>query len=106
VDSFSELSKAYDNLYGNLDDLETVYADQSNINAKTNQAFQEDEANLLNTHTEVVEMRKELDAKLRYIQENRGADAPAQRYLTSRNTINLLLVIFMFCLVYFLFLGH
>jgi len=102
IDSFSELTKAYGDLYENLEELETVYTDQSHINAKTNQEFQEDEDKMLKQYSNVVEMRKKLDEKLRYIQENSGADAPAQRYLTRRNTINLILVIIGLCLTYYL----
>lgn len=102
-DSFSSLTDAYVNLYTSLDELENVYETQTNINGKTNAVYKKNVEELENNHEEVINLRRDLDKKLRYIQENRDVRlSPVLRMLHSRILINTLLVILFFVLLYFL----
>ena len=102
-DSFSSLTDAYNNLYNSLDKLENVYDEQTTIDGKTNKVYKKNTKELEDNHDEVVNLRKDLDKKLRYIQENRDIrTAPVLRMLQSRILINTLLVILFFVLLYFL----
>jgi len=102
-DSFSSLNDAYIDLFISLDDLEKVYDKQSTINGKTAGAYKKNVEELENNHEEILELRKDLDKKLKYIQENRNVrTAPLYRMLNSRILINTLLAILFFYLVYVL----
>ena len=102
-DSFSELQNAYKNLMDDLTEIENVYEKQSDYNAKTAKVFNENEEQLDENYDNVLKMRKDLDNRLRFLQEySNSAISPTFRRLDSVNLINILLVIFGCCLVYFL----
>jgi len=102
-DSFSSLNDAYINLYTSLDALEKIYDEQSTINGKTVNVYNTNVEELETNHEEVVKLRKNLDKKLKYIQENSNTrTAPLYRMLHSRIMINTLLVILFFYLLYVL----
>ena len=101
-DSFTSLTDAYVDLYTSLDKLENVYDNQTTVNGKTNKVYKTNNTELDSNHEEVVNLRKDLDKKLKYIQENRGIHiSPILRMLQSRILINTLLVILFFVLLYF-----
>ena len=63
----------------------------------------ENEEQLDENYDNVLKMRKDLDNRLRFLQEySNSAISPTFRRLDSVNLINILLVIFGCCLVYFL----
>jgi len=100
-DGFSSLTDAYLNLYTSMNTLEKVYDKQSTINGKTTAAYKKNSEEIDDNYLEVVSLRKDLDKKLKYIQENSNT-SPALRMLNSRLLINTLLVILLIYLVYVL----
>ena len=103
TDSFSSLNDAYVDLFISLDDLEKVYDKQTTINGKTVDVYKKNVEELENNHEEILKLRKDLDKKLKYVQENRNVrTAPLYRMLNSRILINTLLAILFFYLVYVL----
>ena len=100
-DGFSSLTDAYLNLYTSMNTLEKVYDKQSTINGKTTAAYKKNSEEIDDNYLEVVSLRKDLDKKLKYIQENSNT-SPALRMLNSRLLINTLLVILLVYLVYVL----
>jgi len=102
-DSFGSLTDAYVDLYSSMNTLENVYEKQSTINGKTNSAYEQNKGELDGNYKEVVSLRKDLDKKLKYIQENSNlGTSPALRSLNGRILINTLLVILLVYLVYVL----
>tara|TARA_B100001287_G_scaffold276862_1_gene290290 strand:+ start:26375 stop:26890 length:516 start_codon:yes stop_codon:yes gene_type:complete len=102
-DSFSSLNDAYVDLFTSLHELEGVYDTQTTINGKTADVYKKNVEEIENNHEEVLKLRKDLDKKLQYIQENKDIrTAPIYRMLHSRTLINTLLVILFFYLVYIL----
>ena len=102
-DSFSSLNDAYVDLFTSLDALENVYEKQTNINGKTTSVYKKNVEELENNHEDVINLRKDLDKKLRFIQEHKDSKtAMVYRMLHSRTLINTLLVILFFYLVYVL----
>lgn len=102
-DSFSSLTDAYVDLYTSMNTLEKVYDKQSTINGKTTTAYKQNSEEIDGNYKEVVSLRKDLDKKLKYIQENSNiGTSPALRMLNSRILINTLLVILLIYLVYVL----
>jgi hypothetical protein len=102
-DSFSSLTNAYVDLYTSMNTLEKVYDKQSTINGKTTAAYKTNSEEMDGNYQEVVSLRKDLDKKLKYIQENSNiGSSPALRMLNSRILINTLLVILLIYLVYVL----
>ena len=101
---FSEVIRdAYVDLYSSMNTLENVYEKQSTINGKTNSAYEQNKGELDGNYKEVVSLRKDLDKKLKYIQENSNlGTSPALRTLNGRILINTLLVILLVYLVYVL----
>jgi archaellum component FlaC len=102
-DSFSSLTDAYIDLYSSLDGLEKVYDKQTSNDGKTTGVYKKNTEELETNHEEVLKLRKDLDSKLRYIQENKDLrTAPLYRMLHRRTLINTLLVILFFYLVFVL----
>jgi hypothetical protein len=86
-----------------MNTLEKVYDKQSTINGKTTAAYKTNSEEMDGNYQEVVSLRKDLDKKLKYIQENSNiGSSPALRMLNSRILINTLLVILLIYLVYVL----
>ena len=103
IDNFSNLKNAYRKLYSSLDEMTTVYDNQTTENGKTVQVYNENEEQLDENYDNVLKMRKDLDNRLRFLQEySNNAISPTFRRLDSVNLINTLLIIFSCCLVYFL----
>ena len=99
-DSFSELSKAYENLYGAMDKLDNDYENQSKT-GKEPSTHDDNKEELEDFYEKMKEVRKSLDDKLLYIQEQSNVrTAPAYTMLRSRTLINTILVIFLIYLVY------
>ena len=71
--------------------------------ALDNISFEINKGEIDGNYKEVVSLRKDLDKKLKYIQENSNlGTSPALRMLNSRILINTLLVILLIYLVYVL----
>lgn len=101
-DSFGELSRAYDNVYSSLEDMETVYDKQSKT-GKTDETYEANTVEIEDLHAQILEVRQSLDDKLRYIQEQSDTrTASVYRMLRGRTLINTLLVILLIYLVYIL----
>tara|TARA_B100000989_G_C19509052_1_gene457999 strand:- start:1337 stop:1843 length:507 start_codon:yes stop_codon:yes gene_type:complete len=103
-DSFSELQNAYRNLINDLNELEDVYENQSSIEGKTVKVYQENQEQLKENYDELLNIRQDLDNKLKQIQEySESKLSPEQARLKSVNLINTLLVITMIYLIYVIF---
>jgi len=102
IDNFSELKSAYDALYKSMDSVNNVYTEQSTKNGITNDTYNTNEIQLEKTYEDVTEMQDDLDAKLKFIQEQlvNKSNSP-QRMLISRQLINTLLIILVLCVVYY-----
>jgi len=102
-DSFSELKKAYENLMDDLNELDTVYTDQSSYNAKTVDVYNENTEELEENYKRLKKERSILDQKLQQLQEYSNAKIlPESLQLKSVNLINTLLIIALFYLIYYL----
>jgi len=102
IDNFSELQSAYDALYKSMDSVNTVYTEQSTKNGVTNDTYDTNETQIKKTYENVTEMQNNLDAKLKYIQEQLANQTHGpQRMLESRQIINTLLIILVLCVVYY-----
>jgi len=104
TDSFSELTNAYDALHQSMGTVETVYAGQTTKNGVTNETYDTNENKLEETYENVTELQDDLDKKLRFIQEQlqHKGNSP-QRRLDSRFLINTILIIIVFCILYYAF---
>jgi hypothetical protein len=103
IDSFSELKNAYDALYKSMESTETVYEDQSKKDGVTNDAYDENKDTLDKTYKNVADMQENLDAKLKYIQEQlkHSGQNSSYRMFESRQLINTLLIILVFSILYY-----
>jgi len=103
IDSFSELKNAYDALYKSMESAETVYEDQSKKDGVTNDAYDENKDTLDKTYKNVADMQENLDAKLKYIQEQlkHNGQNSSYRMFESRQLINTLLIILVFSILYY-----
>jgi hypothetical protein len=100
-DNLASLTDAYIDLHKSLDDVENVYNKQSTIDGKTSEDFEKHMDELDINYNEVKNIRKDLDDKLRFIQENKDTRiGPAYKKLNSRILINTILVIILFYLIY------
>ena len=99
-DNFRKLSGAYDQLYSSLDNLNNVY-DKQVIDGKDNESYENDQEELEEFYKKTRKLRKELDDKLKYIQNQSNLNtAPVYRHQQSRVLINTLLIILLVYLVY------
>ena len=99
-ESFQHLTSAYKNLYSSLDELKKVYDEQIKDGA-TNEEYELNEKELEDYYNEVRTMRKDLDEKLFYIQNQSDIQtAPVYRRLNSQILINTLLLILLVYLIY------
>jgi len=100
-DNLTALSEAYIELFKSLDDVENVYKNQTKIDGKTKDDYDNNMEELDINYNAVKHIRKDLDDKLRYIQENKDTRiGPAYKRLNSRILINTILVIILFYLIY------
>jgi len=100
-DNLTSLTDAYIELFKSLDDVENVYASQSTKDGKTNEDYDKHMEELDINYNAVKDMRKDLDDKLRYIQENKDTrNGPAYKRINSRILINTILIIVLFYLIY------
>jgi archaellum component FlaC len=100
-DNLTSLTDAYIELFESLDDVEKVYDSQSIKDGKTTEDYKKHMEEIDINYNAVNNMRKDLDDKLRYIQENKDTRiGPAYKKLNSRILINTILVIVLFYLIY------
>ena len=105
IDNFSELQSAYDALYQSMDSINDAYPYQSTKNGVTNDTYNTNEIQINKTYENVTEMQENLDAKLKYIQEQLKYQGNApKRMLESRQLVNTLLIILVLCVVYYAFI--
>lgn len=101
-DSFSELQNAYRRLYSSMDEISNVYDKQTKINGKTIKVYNENEEQLDENYDNVIELRKDLDNRLRFLQTYSDSTMnPAFSRLNSVNLINTLLIILVCYLIYY-----
>jgi hypothetical protein len=105
IDNFSELHSAYDALYKSMDSINDAYPRQLTNNGVTNDTYDTNEIQIEKTYENVTEMQENLDAKLKYIQEQlKHKDNSPTRMLESRQLVNTLLIILVMCVVYYAFI--
>ena len=105
IDNFSELQSAYDALYQSMDSINDAYPRQFTKNGVTNDTYNTNEIQIEKTYENVTEMQENLDAKLKYIQEQlKHKDNSPTRMLESRQLVNTLLIILVMCVVYYAFI--
>lgn len=101
-DNFSHLKNAYKRLYNSMEKMEKVYDGQMKA-GKTPELYEKNEEELEENYEKVLEVRKNLDEKMQYIQEYGNAKTnPMNNKLKRIQLTNILLVILAICLVYFL----
>jgi hypothetical protein len=108
IDSFSELTSAYKQLYNSLDEVENVLstpaADSSNIGGVTNIAYNENLQKIKDAHEKVNETRELQDNQLNFIKDqskNTGKSNPAQ-LLSTRKMLNMVLIIIALSILYYI----
>ena len=104
IDSFSELTSAYKQLYNSLDEVETVYNTQSNIGGVTNEAYKENLKKLKDEYEKVNDIRESQDKQVRFIQDQlqpTGKNNPEQLLIT-RKLFNMVLVIIALSMLYYI----
>ena len=105
IDNFSELQSAYDALYKSMDSINDAYDGQSNENGVTNDTYNTNEIQIEKTYENVTEMQENLDAKLKYLQEQlKNQDNSPNLMLESRQIVNTMLIILVMCVVYYAFI--
>ena len=105
IDNFSELQSAYDALYKSMDSINDAYDGQSNDNGVTNDTYNTNEIQIEKTYENVTEMQENLDAKLKYLQEQlKNQDNSPNLMLESRQIVNTMLIILVMCVVYYAFI--
>ena len=105
IDNFSELQSAYDALYKSMDSINDAYDGQSNENGVTNDTYNTNEIQIEKTYENVTEMQENLDAKLKYVQEQlKNQDNSPNLMLESRQIVNTMLIILVMCVVYYAFI--
>jgi CII-binding regulator of phage lambda lysogenization HflD len=88
-----------------MDSINDAYPRQLTNNGVTNDTYDTNEIQIEKTYENVTEMQENLDAKLKYIQEQlKHKDNSPTRMLESRQLVNTLLIILVMCVVYYAFI--
>ena len=88
-----------------MDSINDAYDGQSNENGVTNDTYNTNEIQIEKTYENVTEMQENLDAKLKYVQEQlKNQDNSPNLMLESRQIVNTMLIILVMCVVYYAFI--
>jgi uncharacterized protein YukE len=102
IDSFSELSVAYKQLYNSLDEIKTVYSKQSTFGGVTNEAYDENLKEIKKKYKKVTVMQNTLDQQLKFIQDQlEDTNNSSEQLLNTRKFLNMVLIIIAICILYY-----
>ena len=103
IDSFSELTTAYKQLYKSLDEIENVYGEQSTVDGVTNEVYDENLKEIKTEYDDMNDMKESIDERLKFIQDQlKDTGNSSERLFTIRKTMNMVLIIIAICILYYI----